>query len=115
MPKQQADALSELLRTFLIAYGHPKSEVDTWTRETRLYHDLDWWGDSLDEDLGAIFRHFNVDYSAFPHSGGCPALGSFDGLIVGLFGWTDWGAKVRNKYWPITFGMIENAIARGRW
>lgn len=115
MTKQQTDALSGPLRTFLIGYGYPPAEVDTWTRETRLFHDLDWWEDSLDEDLGAIFRHFNVDYSAFPECGAYPPLGSLDHAIVTFFGWTSWGAKVKEKYWPITFGMIEDAIARGRW
>ena len=115
MPSHQTNALSEPLRTFLIGYGYPRSKVDTWTRETRLYHDLGWCGDSSDEDLGAIFRHFNVNYSAFPESGACPPFASLDNLIVLLFGWNRWGAKIKEKYRPITFGMIEDAIASGRW
>ena len=82
MDTPQASLLSEPLRTFLIDHGYPRSQVETWTRDTRLYHDLNWWGDSLDEDLGAIFRHFNVDASAFPASGACPGLGSLDLLIA---------------------------------
>jgi hypothetical protein len=115
MPNHQIDKLSEPVRAFLIEHGYPPSKVDTWVRETRLYHDLGWRGDSLDEDLRAIFRHFNVDYSAFPESGACPPFGSLDEAIVLFFGWTRWGAKVKAKYSPLTFAMIEDAIARGRW
>ena len=107
--------LSEALRTFLIGYGYPASKVGTWNRHTRLYHDLGWRGDNLDEDLGAIFRHFDVDYSSFPEGGACPAFWSVDEFIVQFFGWTGWGARVKNKYWPLTFGMIDDAIDRRRW
>jgi hypothetical protein len=107
--------LSEPLQRFLISYGYSPKQVASFGRSTRLYHDLGWQNDSFDEDVLAIFRHFNILIPIDRRGPYYPGLGTWDHFVTTFFGWTPYGRRVRDKYKSFTFGMIEDAIAKGVW
>ena len=107
--------LSEPLHSFLIGYGHPPEKVASFERTTRLYHDLGWHNDSFDEDVWAIFRHFNVRVPSTRLGPYYPGMATWDHFVTTFFGWTPYGRRIREKYKPLTFGMIEDDIAKGVW
>jgi hypothetical protein len=107
--------LSQPLQRFLTSYGYPLEKVASFERSTRLYHDLGWQDDSLDEDVLAIMRHFNVRFPTTRVGPYYPGMRTWDGFVTTSFGWTAYGHRIKEKYKPLTFGMIEDAIAKGVW
>ena len=100
---------------WLLKLGHAPERVRTLTNDTRLFQDLNFWGDNADDDLMALARLYGVDFSTFPFLKYFPVQFGRDSFILTFFWWTRWGHQVREKYPPITLGMIERTIEQGRW
>ena len=98
-----------------MSYGYSPKQVASFERSTRLYHDLGWQNDSFDEDVLAIFHNFNIRVASGRVGPYYPDLRTWDHFVTTFLGWPVYGRQVRPKYKPLTFGMIEEAIAKDVW
>lgn len=117
---------------FLKKARFSEKEIALLTYDTRLFHDLDLFGDTAEDVLEILQREFNVDMSSFNFDKYFPAEFSkdvkyIDKLNTLLFFKLNAIARkhflsIKEKvdeiyvnYHPITLRMIEMSIMEKRW
>jgi len=112
----------EILRQYLSQIGHSPRFVQKQTLGTRLFHDLDVYGDTADEYMILMSEEFNVDLTGFDFEKYFPTefyQGSFFALHLCTMFPSRW---VRFRYFepistfkPLTLRMIQNALETKKW
>lgn len=110
------DKFSDNFIRYLKNLGHKSSEIDIFTRDTRLYHDLGLYGDEAEDYLEDLHKNYNVDFSTFnfleyfPPE--WPIADNQWQFILYLF----WHPKINpDDYKPFTLGMLEQAMIEKVW
>lgn len=87
------------------------------TRETDLYHDLDWEPAKIETVMQAWAQRFHVDLTDFDVAYYIPSanMRKRDVMLAALK--APFSAKARESLggYSLTLGMLEEAMARGRW
>jgi Protein of unknown function (DUF1493) len=102
---------------YLRRCGHSDRAIASYSKETRLFHDLDLLGDTAFENLQVLSKDFGVDFTGFDFYQHFPTELALDALLVGFyrqFRLNRCVDSLMSKYKPITIGMIQDAIAKGK-
>jgi hypothetical protein len=115
---------------YLKRMGHSDRVISSFSKETRLLHDIGLCGDSAIEDLQILAKEFGVDFSGFDFDKHFPSELSSDAALLNayrlsrLHRFLEFMSRpfrldrrfeaLKEKYKPITLGMIQDAIAKGK-
>jgi hypothetical protein len=110
--------LSPKLYAFLRDWGMSEKSFATCTRETRLWHDLGYYGDIAESFLEELERKHQVDLGEFEFQKYFPieAAGNhlFTNVIAIFLPFLAFLRRAVREYEPITLGMIDDAMVAKR-
>jgi hypothetical protein len=110
------DPLGQHASEFLLRCGYKKKRIATFSNCTRLLHDLHLYGDNARDELDILRTHFGVDLSLFRFTKYFPEEFEWGrSTFFWLLGNTPWAVRIRDRYSPITLGMIDQAITARSW
>lgn len=121
--------VGELTRAFLLRIRCSEQQLDTWTSQTSLLHDLGWTGDEVLDAFETLHKEFGVDFSNFVFENFFPSETSNEAYyIAGYELLSSSGLKkiakflyqrkieqIKRKYPKVTFEMLEEVIKRRKW
>jgi hypothetical protein len=116
------EKLSDALKQYLKLCGERDKKIAACHMGTRLYHDLGVYGEAAEDYLEVLIKQYHVDLSDFvfdryfpPEFPGETAISRsliwFFPYIWKLFR----PKEEKEKYLPITLGMIEQALIEKKW
>ncbi|MCC8968403.1 DUF1493 family protein [Bradyrhizobium sp. Pear76] len=104
-----------LTKMYLSRCGYSDSQIDSWNSETRLLQDIGLAGDNAWDEFSRMHREFGVDLTGFEVDRYFPPELSWTNLAMSLLWRTELGNRLRNKYPPISLGLIECVLAAKKW
>lgn len=124
--------LGAVILEFLRVARFSDKEIATFTYDTRLFHDLNLFGDTAEDIFEILHEVFNVELTSFIFDEYFPVefsedVACIDNLGIFLFFRLDLILKnvfkkltrkvdeIHDKYKPITLHMVEESIKKGRW
>ncbi|MBK7491517.1 MAG: hypothetical protein IPI17_05490 [Nitrosomonas sp.] len=121
--------VGELTSMYLKRCGYSPSEIESWSSETRLLHDLGLCGDDILDEFKILQDEFGVDLSGFDCAKYFPSELSKDAYListhrilsaVGLSKAANYIYKrgverACSKYQAVSLGMIESTIRQRKW
>ncbi|PRG39075.1 hypothetical protein C6T68_09900 [Burkholderia multivorans] len=111
--------LSPELREYLKQCGFSKRVITKCTLDTRLYHDLEVYGDVAEGCITVLCEQYHVDISGFEFDKYFPPEFVGENPFIRTLLWAvpflGWTVRRRGKYSALTMRMIDNAIRTGRW
>jgi hypothetical protein len=114
-----SENLSPKLHHFLSEWGMPEKSIARCNRETRLWHDLGYYGDIAEDFLNDLELQHQVDWTGlefekyFPiETAGNHLITNVIAIFIPFLGFLR--RRIR-QYEPITLGKIDDAIATKRF
>ena len=108
--------LSKQVLEFLRVRGFKESQIEKWTMESEVIHDLGQIGDDLFDTIEVLRNEFGVDLSDFQDELYSPGELENDTFIFGMRRWFPKYVERRlSKYRPISLKMIDDALHAKRW
>jgi Protein of unknown function (DUF1493) len=106
--------LSHQTQAYLKTCGYSDKSIAKFTLETRLWHDLQVYGDIAESYLECLHNRFEVDLSAFEFEKYFPVefLGKtrLSAVLISMVPFFSDYLRHRMEFAPLTLGMIEDAI-----
>jgi hypothetical protein len=109
------EPLGPLTTRWLKCCGYSDAQIAGFNNETRLFHDLDLYGDNALDELEFLANDFGVDFSDFHFDRYFPGNFGRDPFVLTLFKPSRFAAAIREKYPPVTMDMIEKTITQKKW
>jgi len=97
--------------------GYSAQKIAKLSGDTRLFHDMNLFGDNIADEFQLMQKEFGVDFNTFHFSKYFPSEVGYDWehfVLLFLRG-TRWAKKAKDKYPPITLDMIEQTISQKKW
>ena len=112
--------LSDNLNLYLEKCGHPKRKIKNLTAGTKLYHDMNIYGDIAEAYMEVLEGEFSVDMSEFYFEQYFPSEfyngTMFMAFIFSVAPVLRWRVEEsKNHYIPVTLEMIDESIERRVW
>ncbi|EDT2963577.1 TPA: DUF1493 family protein [Salmonella enterica] len=124
--------LGAIILEFLRVARFSEKEIATYTYDTRLFHDLNLFGDTAEDVFEILHETFNVELTGFTFDEYFPVefsedVACMDNLEILLFFRLNFILKnvcknltrkvdeIHDKYKPITLYMVEESIKKRRW
>jgi hypothetical protein len=111
--------LSANVREYLKRCGLSERQIARCSEATRMYHDLDLYGDIAEGCMEVLAKDYRVDLSGFEFEKFFPSefagKSRLTGFLLQLVPFAGKAARQRGVYLPLTLGMIGGAIRTGRW
>jgi hypothetical protein len=108
------DELSTQIQAYLRTCGTSSKSIATYTRETRLWHDLGIYGDVAEANLECLNECFGVDLSEFDFERYFPFefIGKtlLSSVLIRFVPFLGDYLRRHGNYTPLTLGMIDDAI-----
>lgn len=111
--------LSKELVQYLTLCGYSESQINGYTLNTKLYHELGVYGDEALEYISNLEGAFGVDLSSFVFEEYFPD--EFPGKTKGqkvlywFFPWLSRNTQTSKVYKPVTLNMVEQSILNKKW
>lgn len=100
---------------YLKRCGYSDAQIARFNGETRLFHDVGLFGDSAADELDILAKEYDVDFSKFHFQKYFPVEFGWDPFVLTFLRTTSLAGRIRNRYPPVTFDMIEEVIAQKKW
>lgn len=114
-----ASELSAELRGYLKHCGLSESRIAQCSGSTRMYHDLDLYGDIAEAYIEVLAERYHVDLRGFEFEKFFPHEFAGKGVLARALLWVlPFAARVarqRNEYLPLTLERIDRALRSKRW
>jgi len=121
--------VGELTSMYLKRCGYSPSEIESWSSETRLLHDLGLCGDDILDEFKILQDEFGVDLSGFDFAKYFPSEPSRDAYLISArrilsaigfpsvanFIYKKRVERTCSKYQAVSLGMIESTIRQRKW
>ena len=111
--------LSADVREYLKRCGLSDSKLAQCNESTRMYHDLDLYGDIAEAYMEVLGKQYQVDLANFQFEKFFPT--EFQGknmltrTLLWLIPFANMASRQRNNYQPLTLSMIDRAIRTKHW
>jgi hypothetical protein len=120
MEKDSHVGADQSVYRYLVALKFSEQEIARMSMDTRLFHDLGFYGDTAEDLIRVLESKFGVDFSNFRIDRYFPpefeGKNKFEAFILNLA--TPIESRLirdRDLYAPLTLGMINRWIRDGRW
>lgn len=114
-----ASELSTELREYLKRCGLSERKIARCNGGTRMYHDLDLYGDIAEGCMELLAKDYHVDLSGFEFEKFFPpefvGKNMLTGFLLQLVPFAGRAARQRGVYLPLTLEMIDGAMRAERW
>lgn len=104
-----------LVAKWRLSCGYAPANLARLSGGTRLFHDIGLYGDNAADELKILHDEFGVDFSSFNFRKYFPGNFGLEALFLTLAPKSKWADGIRQKYPPITFDMLEEAIHKQKW
>jgi len=110
-----SNKFNEITISFLEKIGYTEKEQRKFSGNTRLFHDLRWFGDDA-EELTFVLTEFGVNLEGFKFQDYFPAeYPSKFPLIYSLVPIPRKFFEDTSQYKPLTLAMINRILLSGKW
>lgn len=113
------ELLSIELQEYLKHCGLSKKKIAQCTPDTRMYHDLDIYGDIAEAYIEVLIDKYHVDMTGFDFYTFFPpetfATNIFTGIYHSMVPFVNTRARKQGIYQPLTLAMIENLLYTKIW
>jgi hypothetical protein len=111
--------LSTELREYLMHCGLSDSKLDKCNAGTRLYHDLDIYGDIAEAYMEVLVDRYHVDMTGFEFDKFFPQEFAGKNALTRALLWiapfAGNVARQRSEYQPLTLNRLDQVIHIKRW
>lgn len=113
--------LSTELKEYLKRGGLSKKKIMQCSADTRMYHDLGFYGDIAEAWIDMLVVEYHVDLSGFEFEKFFPPEFEGEDMLTCTVLWlVPFAAAIvrrrkRDTYLPLTLGMIDNMIHTKKW
>ena len=121
--------VGELTLMYLKRCGYSLSEIESWSSETRLLHDIGLCGDDILDEFKILQDEFGVDLSGFEFAKYFPNELSRDAYLISVrrilssiglptvanYIYKRGVERTCSKYQEVSLGMIESTIKQRKW
>lgn len=108
-------SVSPLVAKHLKRCGYSFDKIAQFNVDTRLFQDIGLFGDNAYDELTLLRNEFDIDFSSFDFKKYFPGNFGFEPLILVTFWNSKWANRIKQKYVPITLGMLEAVIQKKKW
>jgi hypothetical protein len=100
---------------YLQRCGYSEKQTARFDGGTRLLQDVGLFGDNAYDELELLAKEYGVDFSGFDIQKYFPGNFGREPFVLTFLPSSTWADRVRKRYPPITFDMIESVIANKKW